>query len=159
LYKDQQRYERIIQKFVEAGAKTFNMDHKSENLSVSLPASLSMADLEFLITSKSSPNVTVSNYNSRTTSHNLSSSRNPPPELQQILELYAEQKHKFEEIKQNLSVESKIKDICYDMMINVLESTGTVSGHKLDSAKQLAKVLQKTKHDDFYDMQSPKSSI
>ena len=81
------------------------MKENSEDVSQSLPTSLSMADLEFLITSKSSPNVTRSNYDSRGSHRN----NVPPPELQQIIDMYAGSKEKIEEIKQNISVESKIK--------------------------------------------------
>ena len=70
------------------------------------------------------------------------------------MEKYTERKTMIEEIRQNFSVESKIKQICYDMMINVLESTASTSGDRQDTAKHLAKVLQKTKNDDLGSSQS-----
>jgi hypothetical protein len=55
-------------------------------------------------------------------SHHVSQGWHLPAELQEIVELFLESQQKIKLKYHNEEVESKVKGMCYEMMIGVLET-------------------------------------
>ena len=68
---------------------------------VPVPPNLSMGEVEFL--AEKDYNVPL------------------PPDLAQIVELYRQSKMKLKDLQKSQEMETKVKQLCYDMMIGVLE--------------------------------------
>lgn len=66
-----------------------------------MPSNIEMRDVEFLA--------------------NLNLHGALPPEIEQVIQLYKQSKAQMEHIKQSKQMETKVKQMCYDMMISVLE--------------------------------------